>query len=93
MVPAEGAGDLFCPLRAWGQGRDEYDLSYFWKGNWICSCETSTEKRNSLREQQKYIKKGRMKSLLAASTPGIHQCLSRRLPWTGDELVSSVCVL
>lgn len=34
-----------------------------------------------------------MKFLLAASTPGIHQCLSRRLPWTGDELVSSVCVL
>lgn len=29
MVPAEGAGDLFCTVRARGQGRDEYDLSYF----------------------------------------------------------------
>lgn len=40
-----------------------------------------------------YKKGGGMKSLLAASAPGIHQCLSRQLPWIGDELVSSVCVL
>lgn len=34
-----------------------------------------------------------LKTLLAASATGIHQCLSRQLPWLGNELVSSVCVL
>lgn len=38
-------------------------------------------------------KKEGMKTLLAASATGIHQCLSRQLPWVGNELVSSVCVL
>lgn len=40
-----------------------------------------------------FFKKLWMKSLLAASATGIHQCLSRQLPWVGNELVSSVCVL
>lgn len=94
MVPAEGAGDLFCTLQARGQGRDEYDLSSFWKEHRICSCETSAAKWNSFREYNIYIyKSGGRKSLLAASAPGIHQRLSRQLPWIGDELVSSVCVL
>lgn len=93
MVPAEGAGDLFYTLWARGQGRDEYHLSYFWKENWICSCETSAAKWNSFREYNICIKKGRKKSLLAASASGIHQRLSRQLPWIGDESVSSVCVL
>lgn len=94
MVPAGGAGDLFCTLRARGQGHDEYDLSYFWKENRICSCETSAAKRNSFREYNTYIyKRGGRKSLLAAYAPGIHQRLSRQLPWIGNELVSSVCVL
>lgn len=52
MVPAEGARDLFCTLRARGQGCDEYDLSSFWKENWFSSCETSTEKWSGGREQE-----------------------------------------
>lgn len=38
-------------------------------------------------------KGGGMKTLLASSATGIHQCLSRQLSWLGNELVSSVCVL
>lgn len=72
---------------------DEYDLSSFWKENWFSSCETSTEKWNTGRKPEERKKKGGMKTLLAASATGIHQCLSRQLPWVGNELVSSVCVL
>lgn len=93
MVPTEGALDLFCTPWARGQGCDEYDLSSFWKENWFSSGETSAEKWNSGREQEARTKKGGMKTLLAASATGIHQCLSRQLPWVGNELVSSVCVL
>lgn len=67
------------------------------RGDWFSSCEASTKKWDSGREQgninQRRGRGGSMKSLLAASTTGIHQRLSRQLPWVGNELVLSVCVL
>lgn len=67
--------------------------------DWFSRCETSTKKWASGREQGNINQRERrvggrgMKSLLAPSTAGIHQRLSRQLPCVGNELVLSVCVL
>lgn len=59
-------------------------------------CETSAKKWDGAREHGNINRRGGgrgVKSLLAPSTAGIHQRLSRQLPWVGNELVLSVCVL
>lgn len=98
MVPAEGAHDLFCTLAS-----QRPEPWWIWPQRLVNGGTDSLAVKQALKsetvvESREILTKGGgegggMKSLLAASTTGIHQRLSRQLPWVGNELVLSVCVL